>query len=274
MCATSALRCTALHLLIVWQMSILHAKDASWVILQRVPGRQRVQSAMLGEGAARDAAGHDSSTQKEHNFERVQRRCSQRLPDLRPSARSGGEVPVREQQGRHQGPAVEAHGDPLACHLDPHARPPHVDQVLQKQGRSGRQARRCQISRSATQSLEAFGRRRAARGPQARLSSWPGRGGGRAGCGAGVAAHLGFPSLRAPASHEHGDVHGGQGKHQVELRGRGGATKSAGGVGSRPRGGSSPAVAQGVRAPGAGVAGSCGAKVQAHIHSPPPAVRK
>lgn len=54
-----------------------------------------------------------------------------------PAARPSGKVSVREELRRHQRPAVEPHRHPLAHHLDPHAGPPHVDQVLH-QGRAGR----------------------------------------------------------------------------------------------------------------------------------------
>lgn len=44
-------------------------------------------------------------------------------------------VTVGKEQGRHERPAVERHSDPLAHHLDPHARPAHVDEVLQAAGK-------------------------------------------------------------------------------------------------------------------------------------------
>lgn len=47
-----------------------------------------------------------------------------------PGTGSGIKVPVGEEEGRHQGPAVEAHGDPLTRYLDPHTGPSNVDEVL------------------------------------------------------------------------------------------------------------------------------------------------
>ncbi len=56
-----------------------------------------------------------------------------------PGTGSGVEVPVGEEEGRHQGPAVEAHGDPLTRYLDPHTGPSNVDEVLpgRRRGRGG-----------------------------------------------------------------------------------------------------------------------------------------
>ena len=47
------------------------------------------------------------------------------------------EVSVWEEPRRQQRPAVEGHGCPLGGHLDPHAGPPHVDEVLRTRGGGG-----------------------------------------------------------------------------------------------------------------------------------------